>query len=249
MADQAMAESGSLAPLARRSTWPATHPLRRMGDAWSARQCWVRYLIHGRRAGIPGLADFTLGNKLFPANQVREELISLGEVLATQRPSLALEIGTWLGGTLFFLTRLASPRATIASVDLPGGRSGGYSTRRERLYKRFARQGQRLYLLRGDSHSEEMSARVKVAFGGRLLDYLFIDGDHRYEGVKLDFETYGPLVKLGGLIAFHDIAEGPPENVGGVPRFWREIKRKYRHEEFIRDPNQGGYGIGVLHVG
>jgi hypothetical protein len=33
---------------------------------------------------------------------------------------------------------------------------------------------------------------------------LFIDGDHRYEGVRRDFEMYSPLVGAGGLIAFHD---------------------------------------------
>lgn len=249
MANQAIAQGNSPATLIRRTRRPVSQPLRRIAEAWSARQCWARYLTNGRHAGIPGLVDFVLGNNLFPANQVREELAALGQIVAALRPVRALEIGTWLGGTLFFLTRLANPRATIATVDLPGGGLGGYSDRREWLYMRFARRGQRMHLLRGDSHSEETMARVKDIFGGQLLDYLFIDGDHRYEGVKRDFEMYGPLVRRGGLIAFHDIVEGPPENVGGVPQFWRQIRHRYRHEEFIRDPNQGGYGIGVLYVG
>jgi len=45
-------------------------------------------------------------------------------------------------------------------------------------------------------------------------DFLFIDGDHTYEGVEGDFEMYSPLVRRGGIIAFHDIVPGPPENVG-----------------------------------
>ena len=59
---------------------------------------------------------------------------------------------------------------------------------------------------------------------------------------------YSPLVRKGGIIAFHDIVPGPPENVGGVPEFWNDIKNKYEHLEIVKDPNQGGYGIGVIFV-
>ena len=62
---------------------------------------------------------------------------------------------------------------------------------------------------------------------------------------------YSPLVRRGGLIAFHDIVPGPLECVGGVPRFWSEIKQKYSRDkiiEIVRDWRQGGYGIGVLVV-
>jgi predicted O-methyltransferase YrrM len=93
-----------------------------------------------------------------------------------------------------------------------------------------------------------MLDKVKAVLRGQQLDYLFIDGDHSYPGVKCDFEMYRPMVRKGGLVAFHDIAEGPPVAVGGVPRFWREIKSKYRHTEIIKDRQQRGYGIGVLYV-
>lgn len=216
---------------------------------WQEGRCWARYLLAGRRRGVPGLVNFVVENHSFAAWQIPSELTALGEILAELRPERALEIGTAQGGTLLFLTRLASPRATIVSVDLPAGKfGGGYSIKQQWFYHRFARRGQKLHLLRGDSHSPEMLARVKATFGNQVLDYLFIDGDHRYEGVKSDFEMYGPMVRKGGLAVFHDIVDGPPENVGGVPRFWREIKARYRHEELINDPQQGGLGIGVLYV-
>ncbi len=221
----------------------------KLGWRWRAASCWAHYALVGRSRGLPGLVDFVLGNQYFRAIQVPSELAALGEILADLRPERALEVGTAQGGTLLFLTRLASPHATIVSVDLPGGKfGGGYSTRRQWFYQRFARRRQRLHLLRGDSHSNEMLARVKEAFRGQPLDYLFIDGDHRYEGVKRDFEMYGPMVRKGGVIAFHDIVDGPSDAVGGVPRFWREIKSNCRHAEIVRDPKQGGYGIGVLYV-
>jgi len=36
------------------------------------------------------------------------------------------------------------------------------------------------------------------------IDVLFIDGDHSYEGVKLDFELYSKLMSPKGIILIHD---------------------------------------------
>lgn len=36
------------------------------------------------------------------------------------------------------------------------------------------------------------------------IDFLFIDGDHSYEGVKTDFELYSKLLSDKGIIAIHD---------------------------------------------
>ena len=78
------------------------------------------------------------------------------------------------------------------------------------------------------------------------MDFLFIDGDHSYDGVKKDFEMYSPLLAPGGMIAFHDIVDGPEASVGGVPKFWRELKAGHTHLEFVKSWQQGGWGIGVL---
>jgi predicted O-methyltransferase YrrM len=36
------------------------------------------------------------------------------------------------------------------------------------------------------------------------IEFLFIDGNHEYENVKLDFLSWYPKVIYGGIIAFHD---------------------------------------------
>jgi predicted O-methyltransferase YrrM len=209
---------------------------------------WGRFVLRGQRLAVPELVDFICGNHVFYAIQIPSELTALGEILVERRPERALEIGTARGGTLLFLTRLASPNATIVSVDLPDGKFGGYSARRGWFYQRFARRSQRLHLLQGDSHSDDMLSRVKSAFGGQPLDYLFIDGDHSYEGVKQDFELYAPLVRNGGVIALHDVAEHAPEMECEVSRLWNQIKSRYRHREIIEKPSQGWGGMGVLYV-
>lgn len=84
------------------------------------------------------------------------------------------------------------------------------------------------------------------------MDFLFIDADHTYEGVKMDFEMYSQLVRKGGIIAFHDILphdkRHDPDGLVGVHRFWQEIKQTYKYVEIINDKGQGWAGIGVVYV-
>ena len=45
------------------------------------------------------------------------------------------------------------------------------------------------------------------------IDLLFIDGNHEFEAVLQDYEQWSPLIKDGGIIAFHDVvldADGDP---------------------------------------
>jgi len=179
--------------------------------------------------------------------QVQSEILELLNIVDGMKPKTILEIGTANGGTLFLLSRVVHKNATIISVDLPGGRfGGGYPKWKEVLYKSFALPGQKLYLLRADSHKTETLKEVESILDGREVDFLFIDGDHTYEGVKRDFEMYSNLVERERVIAFHDIVPGPVENVGGVPTFWREIRDRYKSKEIVKDWSQGGYGIGLL---
>jgi cephalosporin hydroxylase len=175
------------------------------------------------------------------AIQSREELLPVLEVIKAQSPSTVLEIGTANGGTLFLLTRVAAPDATIVSLDLPGGDwGGGYSEKRIPLYEAFALPEQRLCLLREDSHTPQALDHVKHAFSGRTIDFLFIDGDHSYEGVRSDFEMYAPLVTPGGYIAFHDIAY-----TDGVARLWDEVKPSFAQAREFVAPKGQAFGIGL----
>jgi len=42
---------------------------------------------------------------------------------------------------------------------------------------------------------------------GIKIDFLFIDGDHTYEGVKLDFDLYSNILSDNGVIMIHDTDE------------------------------------------
>ncbi len=173
--------------------------------------------------------------------QSRYEFISLLGELTGRPPRTILEIGTASGGTLFMLTRVAAEDATIVSLDLPQGPfGGGYDESRIPLYEAFKRPKQMLRLLRADSHAASSLDAVRDCFGGKGIDFIFIDGDHTYEGVRQDFEMYGPLASPDGLIGFHDIVYA-----SGVAKFWSEIKSGRKTREWI-DPGQTKYGIGLI---
>jgi cephalosporin hydroxylase len=182
-------------------------------------------------------------------SQVKYEIAKLLEIVVELGPKVVLEIGTAGGGTLFLFTRVADPEAKIISIDLPGGPfGGGYPRWKIPLYKSFSRGGQRIYLVRRDSHDPRTLEEVRKILGGEKVNFLFIDGDHTYEGVKRDFEMYSPLVRNGGVIAFHDICPHPPETGCEVSRFWNEVKQRHKYAEIVEDWNQKWAGIGVLYV-
>jgi predicted O-methyltransferase YrrM len=211
-----------------------------------------------RRADPPTIDDaiaftdvFDYGGVSIRPMQVESEIRGFLEAVAVEPPRTVLEIGTGRGGTLFLLARAADERALLVSIDAPEGDAAfcgrpAYK-RRERLYAALGRPEQRIAYIAADSHEEETKARVQATLKGEPLDLLFIDGDHTFEGVEADYRMYAPLVRSGGLVAFHDIVPGPPEAVGGVPDFWAQVRRP-DSLEFVADRNQGCCGIGALRV-
>ena len=177
--------------------------------------------------------------------QVPEEIAVLFRLVQSMHPKYICEIGTLRGGTLYMWCRAANQKATLISIDLPG--SLYYTENRIKFYRQFGSDNQRLVFLASDSHLSETVAKVKAELEGNALDFLFIDGDHTYEGVKADFEMYSPLVRPGGVIALHDIMPRPGDPTIEVYRLWGELKQSYEHEEIIR--SRDGYpdlGIGVI---
>ena len=181
--------------------------------------------------------------------QVREEIIRLGEKISAAAPRTMLEIGTAAGGTLLLWCRLVQD--CVISLDFPVTETlGGYPKKRMKFYQCFTSgKKTQLHLLYRDSHQKTTVRAVQEILGSRCMDFLFIDGDHTENGCRLDFELYKELVTPGGLVAFHDIVEHTAGlQASAVNQVWGEIKKRYRHEEIIAQPNLGWGGIGLVYL-
>lgn len=161
-------------------------------------------------------------------------------LLKKQNPKNIMEIGTNKGGTLFLFSKISDPEAKIISVDYQPTRTmQKWFERRVRLYRTFVKKGQSLHLIMADSHKQETLKRIKNLLSREKLDFLFIDGDHGYNGVKADYRMYSQFVKKGGIIAFHDVSTAP-----GVIKFWAELKTQIPQAQEINHVN--GWGIGII---
>jgi predicted O-methyltransferase YrrM len=176
------------------------------------------------------------------------ELQSLVGDVRRLRPGVVVEIGTHRGGTLACWAVVSAPNAHLVSIDLPSPSEGMGTTDRDLARVRsMLRDGRRLTGVRADSHLVSTRQQVEAALGGQSVDLLWIDGDHSDAGVRQDFSLYAPLVRPGGLIAFHDINESAHVPGNQVHRFWRELTGRYRTREYIdQDWPGGGMGIGIL---
>lgn len=94
----------------------------------------------------------------------------------------------------------------------------------------------------GNSHDPTIAERV-AAFGP--FDAIMLDGDHIYEGVLADVETYGELLSPDGFLIFHDSKVGPPH---GCARVFEDLKQDARWvliNEFV-SPTRPICGIGLF---
>jgi predicted O-methyltransferase YrrM len=181
------------------------------------------------------------------AIQVPEEIAQLVELLKKHQPKNILEIGSEAGGTFYLWCRLIVLSGLKISLDLPTGNSGSGRFRdqsalaeRTKLFKRWSANVQ---IVTGDSHEQKTWREVEAILDDRKLDFLFIDGDHSYEGVKADFLDYSGFVRPGGLIAFHDINDSEYHRKHGcyVSKFWAELEGK--KQEFNQHLDWGGIGV------
>ncbi len=83
---------------------------------------------------------------------------------------------------------------------------------------------------------------ARPRFTDGSVDLLHIDGRHRYEDVREDFETWESALSQRGVVLFHDTQVRSGDF--GVWRFWAEIATRRPSFEFTH-----GNGLGVLLTG
>ena len=154
-----------------------------------------------------------------------------------------LEIGTRFGGSLYLMDRAAKAVGHVGyviSVDHPWGHRDVNSPPHEAL---FHEKLSHVIEIFGNAHDEAtLEQAVRTVSVRHPLDLLFIDSDHSRAGTKAQVEKYGRLVRPGGFIGFHDIANG--HECQGY--YDEEIRPNFWTITFTEPKNL--YGIGVCQL-
>lgn len=161
------------------------------------------------------------------------------------QPTIGAEVGVWRGKCSRHL--LASlPLLTLHMIDrwAPPDEEDSYYTSGSEI----ARHGEHIfneafqeawqethkYGDRAVMYKEE-SAVAAMHFPVCYFDFVFIDSDHSYEGVKKAIAEWAGKVRYGGILGFHDY--GHPEQ-GEVKRAvdeaFQQVETDENHTAFVR---------------
>lgn len=145
------------------------------------------------------------------------------------------EFGTFHGRTTYHLAH-ALPEARVTTLDLPREENPhSFADRVGEIY-RDTPEADRIRELRIDARVFDPAEEA----GG--YDFIWVDGDHSYEGVRNDTEKALELLRPGGTIMWHDFSPDSPglveyvaELTRTLPLFWIRRTSVLLHRDGI-DP-------------
>lgn len=156
------------------------------------------------------------------------------------RPRTVVELGTHNGFSFFTFAeaarRLGLPTRLWAIDSWEGDDHAGF----------YGDDVYRAVRAVVDADYAESAELVRASFAEAVrrfddgtIDLLHIDGRHRYDDVKADFEMYRPKLSPRAVVLFHDTQEF--EGDFGVHRFWVELEATAPSFELVH-----GHGLGLL---
>lgn len=133
------------------------------------------------------------------AQQRVSEFSHVLDLLSRRSTTRVVEIGVHDAGALWAWGQLteARPESQVFGIDLTD-----VNVRPDNVEDLSPRDVEIFY---GDSASDDLVDRVTSRLSGPI-DFLFIDGDHTWEGVLRDYLAWRPHVATSGVVGFHDIS-------------------------------------------
>jgi len=140
-----------------------------------------------------------------------------------------VEIGTWRGGSALILAsgiKDSRQKKIVFSID-------PFTKNRDKISMQFLKKDMKILGLKNLNDNFRYSRRLikrfslekyikinkntssnaKKGWKGKI-SFLFIDGNHKFQHVKSDFENWSPFISKGGIMALHDCINHDSPNVG-----------------------------------
>lgn len=125
-----------------------------------------------------------------------KEFAQLAEKNAQHRTPIFVNIGAGAGTSTFSLLE-AVPSSTIFTVDILA--SGSEATTNEYLRLKEMGLDKTGQVIKVWGDSKVVGLRWPI-----IVDLVFVDGDHSYDGCAEDIKAWLPHLRSGGVMAFHD---------------------------------------------
>jgi len=143
-----------------------------------------------------------------------------------------VEIGTYKGGSASLISVYLPKKIKLTTIDIfkipikgsipPKGKYPTYKQAKKTIEK----QGKikKVNIIKNTSKKVAKDWKKKI-------DILFIDGDHRYKGIKEDFKNWEPHLIKKGIVLIHDI------NFKGISKLIKEILKNKNFTKIEKSGN------------
>lgn len=173
-------------------------------EASNIRELYLQQIFSGiERVALPIGAINELSG-----HQNKVDLLYVCAVAAHRKAKSIFEFGTYQGRTTYHLA-LANNDVHVTTLDMPPKPDWAYA-KYNGIYFRDTEQASRISQLFQDSRDLDTTPHREK------YDFVFVDADHTYEGVKNDTLKAFEMLKPGGAIMWHDYA---PKSAGLVKFF------------------------------
>lgn len=179
--------------------------------------------------------------------QIYSEIFEFSKFFKELNCKNILEIGSYYGGTFFVLCKLSNNEGKKISIDYPFYEGQEFQMQQRKTHENMRTFANNVHIIKSDSHLESTVNDLENILNGEELDFIFIDGDHTYEGVKKDFEMYIPFLKDGGYVGFHDINDTAVQRDSNcyVGKLWNELESDVKIEF---NTHSIAMGIGIIKI-
>lgn len=166
----------------------------------------------------------------FGVQQIPTEYIDFLMHVAKLGIKTGIEVGVWYGASSYFTAAVlqrANPDFRMTMVDNEDRLVG---------YPEFS----------AVLNLEKRVPATAEDCAGEVYDFVFIDGDHSYQGVQRDYLLLGRYARRA--VAFHDIRGAEFDHLeGGTRRFWQEFAHHHSPDMAILE--FGHYGTPWMGIG
>ena len=158
--------------------------------------------------------------------KTREELLS-----RIPKASVCAEIGVFNGNFSQCIIDIINPRrlflVDIFSGQMISGDKNGENVQQINLYQSYFDLFKKYLNNPNVSLYRGPSGHFLSLLPDAYLDFIYIDGDHSYNGVKIDIELAKKKVKKGGFICGHDYTSQFPGVIKAVDEFCSNYKTSF----------------------